>query len=50
MGTASIHEGVRRMRFLSLLDRTEAKELTQVAASELLGIQRADISTLGGTL
>jgi transposase len=38
MGTASIHEGVRRMRFSSLLDRTEAKELTQVAASELLGI------------
>src|SRR5947199_3510356 len=38
MGTASIHEGVRRMRFSSLLDRTEAKELTQAAASELLGI------------
>ncbi len=38
MGTASIHEGVRRMRFSSLLERTEAKELTQEAASELLGI------------
>ena len=38
MGTASIHEGVRRMRFSSLLDRTEAKELTQEAAAELLGI------------
>src|SRR3954452_11298619 len=38
MGTASIHEGVRRMRFSDLLDRTEAKELTQEAASELLGI------------
>src|SRR5437762_9543244 len=38
MGTVSIHEGVRRMRFSSLLDRTEAKELTQAAASELLGI------------
>jgi transposase len=38
MNTASIHEGVRRMRFLSLLDRTEAKELTQEAASETLGI------------
>ena len=38
MGTASIHEGVRRMRFSNLLDRTEAKELTQEAASELLGI------------
>src|ERR1700692_1090755 len=38
MGTASIHEGVRRMRFSDLLDRTEAKGLTQAAASELLGI------------
>src|ERR1700674_922445 len=38
MGTASIHEGVRRMRFSDLLDRTEAKELTQETASELLGI------------
>src|SRR5215831_20470696 len=38
MGTASIHEGVRRMRFSDLLDRTEAKELTQEATSELLGI------------
>ena len=38
MGTASIHEGVRRMRFSDLLDRAEAKELTQEAASELLGI------------
>src|SRR6195952_4624665 len=27
MGTASIHEGVRRMRFSSLLDRTEASEI-----------------------
>lgn len=38
MGTASIHEGVRRMRFSSLLERTEAKVLTQEAASEMLGI------------
>ena len=38
MGTASIREGVRRMRFSSLWDRTEAKKLTQAAASELLGI------------
>jgi transposase len=38
MGTASIHEGVRRMRFSSLLDRTEARELTQAEASEILGI------------
>src|ERR1700716_3746231 len=38
MGTASIHEGVRRVRFSRLLDRTEARELTQEAASEILGI------------
>src|ERR1700704_2897539 len=38
MGTASIHEGVRRMRFSSLLERTAARELTQGEASELLGI------------
>jgi transposase len=38
MATASIHEGVRRMRFSSLLDRTEARELTQAEASEILGI------------
>ena len=38
MGTASIHEGVRRMRFSRLLERTEAKELTQEAASEMLGM------------
>ncbi len=38
MGTASIHEGVRRMRFSSLLDRTVAKELTQEEAAEMLGI------------
>jgi transposase len=38
MGTASVHEGLRRMRFSSLLDRTVAKELTQEAAAEVLGI------------
>ena len=38
MSTASIHEGVRRMRFSSLWERTEAKKLTQEAASEMLGI------------
>ncbi len=38
MGTASIHEGVRRMRFSDLLDRTAARQLTQAVASELLGI------------
>jgi transposase len=38
MGTASIHEGIRRMRFSSLLERTASKDLTQEAASEMLGI------------
>ncbi|NEV02627.1 helix-turn-helix domain-containing protein [Bradyrhizobium uaiense] len=38
MGTASIHEGVRRMRFSDLLERTKARELTQEAAAEVLGI------------
>jgi transposase len=38
MGTASIHEGVRRMRFSRLLERTEAKDLSQDEASEMLGI------------
>src|SRR3954454_146048 len=38
MGTASIHEGVRRTSLWDLLDRTEAKTLTQQAASVLLGI------------
>ena len=38
MGTASIHEGVRRMRFSDLLARTEARELTQEDAAEVLGI------------
>ena len=38
MGTASIHEGVRRMRFSNLLERTEGKDLTQEAASEMLGV------------
>jgi transposase len=38
MGTASIHEGVRRMRFWSLLDRQERGEITQEEAAELLGV------------
>jgi hypothetical protein len=37
MATTSIREGVRRMRFSDLLERTEAKALTQEAASEFLG-------------
>jgi transposase len=38
MDTASIHEGVRRMRFSSLLDRQERGEITQEEAAELLGV------------
>ena len=37
MGTATIHEGVRRMRFVSLLDRQERGEITQDEAAEILG-------------
>jgi len=40
MGTASIHEGVRRMRFSSLLDRQERGEITQEEAAEMLGCMR----------
>jgi transposase len=38
MGTASIHEGVRQMRFSSLLDRQEKGEITQEEAAEMLGV------------
>ena len=38
MGTASIHEGVRRMRFSSLLERQERSEITQEEAAEMLGV------------
>jgi transposase len=38
MNRAAVHEGVRRMRFSSLLDRQERSELTQVEAAALLGI------------
>ena len=38
MDRAAVHEGVRRMRFSSLLDRQERSELTQVEAALLLGI------------
>lgn len=38
MGTASVHEGVRRMRFESLLGRQERGEITQVEAAEMLGV------------
>ena len=38
MERARIHEGVRRMRFLDVLDRTERSELSQSEAGELLGM------------
>ena len=38
MDRTAVHEGVRRMRFSSLLDRQERSELTQVEAASLLGI------------
>jgi len=38
MGTARIHEGVRRMRFENLLDRQERGEITQADAAEMLGV------------
>jgi transposase len=38
MDTASIHEGVRRMRFSNLLDRQDRGEITQEEAAEMLGV------------
>ena len=38
MGTASVHEGVRRMRFESLVGRQERGEITQIEAAEMLGV------------
>jgi transposase len=38
MGTATIHEGVRRMRFSSLLERQERGEITQEEAAGMLGV------------
>jgi transposase len=38
MGTASIHEGVRRMRFSNLLERQDRREITQEEAAEVLGV------------
>src|ERR1700689_2569868 len=38
MDTASIHEGVRRMRFSSLLDQQDRGEITQEEAAEMLGV------------
>src|SRR4051812_23355040 len=38
MDRARIHEGVRRMRFENILDRSQRSELSQMEAAELLGI------------
>ena len=38
MDRARIHEGIRRMRFADVLDRTERSELSQMEAAELLGV------------
>ena len=38
MDRARIHEGIRRMRFTDVLGRSERSELSQMEASELLGI------------
>ena len=38
MDRARIHEGIRRMRFTDVLDRSERSELSQMEAAELLGI------------
>lgn len=38
MGTARVHEGVRRKRFESLLSRQGRGDLTQVEAAEKLGV------------
>ncbi len=38
MDRTRIDEGVRRMRFQSLLDRHERGEITQAEAAEMLGV------------
>ena len=38
MNRAALHEGLRRMRFESLLDRQKGGEITQLEAAEMLGI------------
>ena len=38
MEWARIHEGIRRMRFLDVLGRTERSALSQLEAAELLGV------------
>src|SRR5260370_21486329 len=38
MDRARVHEGIRRMRFETLLDRHERGDLSQAEAAEILGI------------
>jgi transposase len=38
MGTARVHEGVRRMHFESLVGRWDRGEVTQAEAAEMLGV------------
>src|SRR6266478_6114312 len=38
MDRARVHEGVRRMRFETLLDRHERGDLSQAEAAEMLGV------------
>jgi hypothetical protein len=38
MDLARIHEGIRRMRFMDVLGRTERSALSQLEAAELLGV------------
>ena len=38
MNRAALHEGLRRMRFESLLDRHKGGEITQAEAAEMLGV------------
>lgn len=38
MDRARLHEGIRQMRFMDVLGRSERSELSQVEAAELLGI------------
>ena len=38
MNRAALNEGLRRMRFESLLDRQKGGEITQLEAAEVLGI------------
>jgi transposase len=38
MNRAALHEGLRRMRFESLLDRHKGGEISQAEGAEMLGV------------